>query len=420
MHDTALEIGRKFFEVYLSDQRPSILEVGSIDVNGTLRDCAPPDCRYTGIDIVAGRGVDIVLGNPHSLPFDDNGFDATISSSCFEHAQMFWLTFLEMVRVTKPAGYIYLNTPSNGWYHSYPFDYWRFYPDAGLALAAWAAHQGKEVSLVESFIARRKADAWNDCVIVFCNGPIERCTLPKKLLADVVPDSFNIRSYKSHEVANLFPESEDMQLLFRAKQELAATLEEVEELAHRAAKLAENEDQIRTQRDRLVDAEAALAKERRERDAPLWTRLLSFSDRHQLKKSGLLDTEWYLAQYPDVAKSGRSPAEHYLEEGYLRGYRPNPLFDTRWYLDRYADVRSAGINPLLHYLHTGSQEGRDPGPEFQTDFYLLTNPNVRMNGMNPLAHYLRYGKGQGRLSMRPADSRCRPQPGTEEPPHDVA
>lgn len=38
MHDTAYEIGRKFFEIYWSDGFRRILDVGSRDVNGTLRD----------------------------------------------------------------------------------------------------------------------------------------------------------------------------------------------------------------------------------------------------------------------------------------------------------------------------------------------------------------------------------------------
>jgi hypothetical protein len=173
----------------------------------------------------------------------------------------------------------------------------------------------------------------------------------------------------------------------------------------RTAALAESESkaqaQIRALRDQLIDAEAGLAKAKRGRNGAAWTMPFSKSRRaaRQLKNSGLFDAEWYLREYPDAAKSGRPPAEHYLEEGYLRGYCPNPLFDTRWYLDRYGDVRRAGVNPAIHYLMYGSAEGRDPGPNFQTHFYLETNPDVRGNGMNPLAHYLRYGRHEGRLPV---------------------
>jgi hypothetical protein len=91
--------------------------------------------------------------------------------------------------------------------------------------------------------------------------------------------------------------------------------------------------------------------------------------------------------------------ERYLEDGYLLGYRPNPLFDTRWYLKRYEDVRRSGMNPLIHYLLHGFREGRDPGPDFQTAYYLGSNPDVRNNGVNPLTHYLRHGRHEGRLRV---------------------
>jgi O-antigen biosynthesis protein len=255
MHDTAFEIGQNFFETYLAGRCPRILDVGSQDVNGTLRDCAPPGSQYIGVDIAAGAGVDVVLDNPYSFPFQDNHFDATIASSCFEHDQMFWLTFLEMVRVTKPAGYIYLNAPSNGFYHSHPLDNWRFYPDAGLALVAWAAHEGKNVTLIESFIARRKAEIWNDCVMVFGKGAVEPRTLPKQRLADVVPSPFNIRSYNTPEVANLNVNSEDMLLLSQEKQKLVAAMVKREEAARKCREL---ELALRQTEGALQQAESAL------------------------------------------------------------------------------------------------------------------------------------------------------------------
>ena len=173
--------------------------------------------------------------------------------------------------------------------------------------------------------------------------------------------------------------------------------------ALRATALAEAEkksqNHVRALRDQLIDAEAALGKAKRGRNGASWTTPFSESRRaaRALSKSGLIDATWYLREYPDVAASGRSPAEHYVEEGYARGYQPNPFFDTRWYLERNEDVRQSGKNPLLHYLQYGFREGRDPGPNFQTNFYLEANPDVRTSGKNPLAHYLRYGRHEGRL-----------------------
>lgn len=170
MHDTAREFGGLFFSCYWKDEFTDILDVGSSDIGGTLRDVAPAGARYTGIDMVAGPGVDVVLEDSTKFPFPDDTFDAVVSTSCLEHDVMFWVTFLEMLRVAKNGGYVYLDVPSNGMFHRYPVDCWRFYPDAGIALEKWAGRHGMRGTLLESFIADRRRDQWNDCVMVFGKG----------------------------------------------------------------------------------------------------------------------------------------------------------------------------------------------------------------------------------------------------------
>lgn len=77
-----------------------------------------------------------------------------------------------MVRVLRPGGLIYLNSPSNGDFHRYPVDCWRFYPDSGVALQNWARRQGQNVTLVESFIGETMDGIYNDFVAVFVKGNI--------------------------------------------------------------------------------------------------------------------------------------------------------------------------------------------------------------------------------------------------------
>jgi SAM-dependent methyltransferase len=212
MHDTAFEIGRAFFSIYAGPDM-AILDVGSQDVNGSLRGCAPPGSTYLGIDMSAGRGVDVILEDPHHYPFEDGRFDIVVSTSCLEHDPMFWLTFLEMARVTKPGGYIYINVPSNGQYHRFPTDNWRFYPDAGLGLEAWARREGQSVTLVESFIARRKQDSWNDAVMVFARGTARPV---RNFLSNAVPNVMNLRKpAELDDVLNPAPTTEDQQLIQR-------------------------------------------------------------------------------------------------------------------------------------------------------------------------------------------------------------
>jgi SAM-dependent methyltransferase len=222
MHDTALDLGRRFFAAYCADAPASILDVGAMNVyGGTLRDVAPPDCVYTGVDLEAGDGVDIVLDDPHVLPFEDETFDAIVSSSCLEHDTMFWLTFIEIVRVTKTGGFIYLNAPSNGSYHCHPVDNWRFYPDAGVALAVWARRLAYDPVLIESFIAPRIADQWNDCVMVFRRG--QAPDPGQRRIVDELPGAFNVRRSETGEVENLMQRSEDMLLIAELQAALAAS-----------------------------------------------------------------------------------------------------------------------------------------------------------------------------------------------------
>jgi SAM-dependent methyltransferase len=166
MHKSALDTGRLFFEIYV--QNPSVIaDIGSLDVNGSLRQFAPAGSDYIGFDFAEGKGVDRILNDPYSLPLDNNSVDAIVSSSCFEHSEFFWLSFLEMMRVLKPKGVLYMSAPSNSQFHRYPVDCWRFYPDSGRALQNWARRNGYDALLLESFTGFQDWELWNDFVAVF-------------------------------------------------------------------------------------------------------------------------------------------------------------------------------------------------------------------------------------------------------------
>jgi len=172
MHDTAMEIGKRFFDTYAKNRSNLIIvDVGSQDVNGSLRSVAPPNNEYIGLDFVEGEGVDVVITDPYSLPLEDNSIDIVVCSSCFEHSEFFWLLFNDIQRLLKPSGLFYLNVPSNGLFHRYPVDCWRFYPDSGVALQNWARRNGLKTTLLESFTGTQKMDRWNDFVAVFVKDP---------------------------------------------------------------------------------------------------------------------------------------------------------------------------------------------------------------------------------------------------------
>ena len=276
MHDTAFQIGTLAMNIYADLKEGSILEIGSQSVNGSLRENALSSTKYVGLDIEEGEGVDVVVEPGKPLPFEDASFDFVVASSVFEHDPCFWMTFLEMCRVTKNGGYIYINAPSNGVVHRYPQDNWRFYPDSGRALAQWAVSQGHHASLVESFTADREADIWNDFVAVFRKGKITKA-LPKVFLHEHIT-SFNVVTWKSKEVANRRDEPQDMALLREANDRVRTTEDSLAEVtrqretvageaAQLAARLAAAEEQGRqhiAERDLLQQQLVEAAKIRGE------------------------------------------------------------------------------------------------------------------------------------------------------------
>lgn len=166
MHPSAYENCLKFFKKYISSMILSSLKVvdfGSYNVNGCLKPIFK-DCDYAGIDMSSGPNVDIVCTGDKT-PFESDSVDVVLSSSNFEHDDCFWMTFLEMARVVKPGGYIYINAPSSGPYHGYPGDCWRFYADAGKALTKWANKNNYNIRLVETYIDTR--DSWRDNVSIY-------------------------------------------------------------------------------------------------------------------------------------------------------------------------------------------------------------------------------------------------------------
>lgn len=153
MHHSAYKAAARFAEQYVQAE-DRVLDVGSYDVNGSLRDLF---ARYTGLDLTEGPNVDVTWGG-RRMPFEDDQFDVCVSSSCLEHDPAFWVTFAEMARVA--AKYLYLCVPSQGHYHGHPGDCWRFMADAMPALAEWAG-----IELIEMYIG--DSEPWRDNVGIF-------------------------------------------------------------------------------------------------------------------------------------------------------------------------------------------------------------------------------------------------------------
>jgi len=83
---------------------------------------------YIGIDIQAGKSVDLVLDAEKILDhFGHHAFDAVISTEALEHVVDWKLIVNNMKETLKPGGYIYVTVcPSDMGCHLHPQDCWRF------------------------------------------------------------------------------------------------------------------------------------------------------------------------------------------------------------------------------------------------------------------------------------------------------
>jgi predicted O-methyltransferase YrrM len=172
MHPSSIENMARLHARYLAQgaraarQDVAVLDVGGADINGGYRQVfADPRFRYVTADVSAAPGVDVVMDDPYRLPFGDASQDVVLSGQMLEHCEFFWLSFVDMVRVLKPDGLLFLIVPSAGPIHRYPVDCYRFYPDAFAALARYAG-----CHLVESWLDER--GPWRDLVGVFSRTPL--------------------------------------------------------------------------------------------------------------------------------------------------------------------------------------------------------------------------------------------------------
>lgn len=201
MHDTSIKNVTLFIETYVQNENKTVVEIGSKGYQGqfTFRDLLPNNINFIGVDFQEGYNVDVVLDDPYKIPLEDNSVDYVISSSCFEHSEFFWLSFLEVMRILKPNGIFYLNAPSNGVFHRYPVDCWRFFPDSGLALSKWSKRNGIDCELLEQYTSLKENDIWLDNVSIFIKS-LDSSNFPKNRILD---------SFKNFKNGTIFPNHEE-------------------------------------------------------------------------------------------------------------------------------------------------------------------------------------------------------------------
>ena len=129
MRAEVMDVLRGWYPEHLEGGR-RVLELGSREVyGGVARTIFTGRHRYTGIDMLAGPGVNVVL-NFHDLKrrYRAAATDTVVCLDTLEHDDKFWLTLDQVARVLRRGGLFVLSVPSIGYpqYHPYPEDYYRF------------------------------------------------------------------------------------------------------------------------------------------------------------------------------------------------------------------------------------------------------------------------------------------------------
>lgn len=134
----------------------SVLDVGSQDVCGCYKSLFPTQ-EYIGIDVAAGRNVDIVVEPYDWANLGGRQFDYIITGQALEHIEFPWETMKLIAAHLKPGGRLAVIVPAKWPLHYFPLDCYRFHPDGLSALGKWAG-----LRLYEGTISEIDHDLW-DC-----------------------------------------------------------------------------------------------------------------------------------------------------------------------------------------------------------------------------------------------------------------
>lgn len=107
-----------------------ILEVGSLNINGSIRPLIEgmKPKEYIGVDVQEGKGVDLVLAAENIMEhFGASSFNIVISTETLEHVLDWRVAINNMKGVLKPLGFIFITVPPFIYqYHACPNDNWRY------------------------------------------------------------------------------------------------------------------------------------------------------------------------------------------------------------------------------------------------------------------------------------------------------
>ena len=105
-------------------------EIGSRVVTGSCFRELFTNANYTGFDYYPGNNVDVV-GDAHQLSaYFDKKFDLIFSSAVFEHLAMPWQVSLEIIKLLKWGGFIFVETHYSYSSHERPWHFFQYSENA--------------------------------------------------------------------------------------------------------------------------------------------------------------------------------------------------------------------------------------------------------------------------------------------------
>jgi SAM-dependent methyltransferase len=137
MHPTAMDfVTRTLTAEHVTGKL--VLEVGSYDVNGSVRPHVESlgPARYLGVDASTGPRVDMVVDCEHlATEVGYAAWDLVITTEMLEHVRDWRACMFQLASVVKPGGFLLITTRSPGFpYHPFPEDHWRYTNDQMRAI----------------------------------------------------------------------------------------------------------------------------------------------------------------------------------------------------------------------------------------------------------------------------------------------
>ncbi len=130
-----------------------VYEFGAFQVEGQVgfADLRPlfPDADYVGADMREGPGVDKIL-NLHQIDLPDESVGTVICLDTLEHVEHPRTAMREIHRILKPESIVLISSVMNFPIHDYPYDYWRFTPEAFRSIlspfdSCFVGYSGEEI-----------------------------------------------------------------------------------------------------------------------------------------------------------------------------------------------------------------------------------------------------------------------------------